>query len=271
MLIKEFRVVLPMTVEEYQVAQLWSVAEASKENTGGGEGIVVLKNEPFTNKSDLFQNYTEGQYTHKLYKLQSKVPWWIRKLAPKGSMELVEEAWNAYPFCKTVINNPDYMKDNFMIKIESLHLNDNGNAENPFNLSKEQLAKREVIKIDIANDTIPASDYKVEEDPSKFVSTKTGRGGLKGDWKNNVQPVMCAYKLCTVEFKWFGVSSKVEKYIQTSERRLFTKFHRQLFCWIDQWHGLTMADIREIEKKVKEELDKEIKQGKIKGMTDADN
>ena len=40
MLIKEFRVILPMTVEEYQVAQLYAVAEASKNETGGGEGIV---------------------------------------------------------------------------------------------------------------------------------------------------------------------------------------------------------------------------------------
>lgn len=34
---------------QYQVAQLYSVAEASKNETGGGEGIEVLKNEPFTN------------------------------------------------------------------------------------------------------------------------------------------------------------------------------------------------------------------------------
>ena len=89
---------------KYQVAQLWSVAKSSKENTGGGEGIGVLKNEPFTNKTDLFQDHTNGQYTNKIYKLQSKVPWWVRKLAPKGSLELHEEAWNAYPFCRTVIN-----------------------------------------------------------------------------------------------------------------------------------------------------------------------
>lgn len=38
---------MPLTVEEYQVAQLYSVAEASKNETGGGEGIEVLKNEPF--------------------------------------------------------------------------------------------------------------------------------------------------------------------------------------------------------------------------------
>lgn len=86
------------------MAQLWSVAQASKENTGGGEGIVVLNNEPFTNKPDLHPNHKNGQYTHKIYKLYSKVPKWIRAIAPKGSLEMHEEAWNAYPFCRTVIN-----------------------------------------------------------------------------------------------------------------------------------------------------------------------
>ena len=59
-----------MTVDEYQIAQLWSVAKASDDNTGGGEGVEVLKNEPFTGKKDLFKNYCDGQYTHKIYKLQ---------------------------------------------------------------------------------------------------------------------------------------------------------------------------------------------------------
>ena len=89
---------------KYQIAQLWSVAQSSKENTGGGEGIIVLSNEPFSNKKDLHKDYTSGQYTHKVYKLQSKVPKWIRAIAPKGSLEMHEEAWNGYPFCRTIIN-----------------------------------------------------------------------------------------------------------------------------------------------------------------------
>ena len=40
------------------------------------------------------------------------------------------------------------------------------------------------------------------------------------------------------------------------ERKLFLKFHRQLFCWLDQWHGLTIADIRKIEDHLQEELKK---------------
>jgi hypothetical protein len=242
-----------MTVEEYQVAQLWSVAQASQEETGGGEGVEVLKNEPFTGKRDLFLNYTDGQYTHKIYKLASKVPWWVRKLAPKGTLEMHEEAWNAYPFCRTVISNPDYMKDNFFIKIESLHSSDRS-LSNAFQLKSDLLNKREVINIDIVNDPVHPADYKDTEDPTKFLSEKTGRGMLKPDWKNTTQPIMVCYKLVTVEFKWFGLQSRVEKYIQTSERRLFTKFHRQLFCWTDKWHGMTMQDIRKLEDEVKDKL-----------------
>lgn len=271
MLIKEYRVILPITVEEYQIAQLWSTAQVSKENTGGGEGIEILHNKPFDNKSDLLEGFTAGQYTHKLYKLQSKVPWWIRKLAPKGSMELHEEAWNAYPYCRTVITNPDYMKENFIVKIETLHLQDKGNTENAHRLTKEQLNKREVVVIDIANDSIQSSDYKESEDPTKFKSQKTGRGPLVGkDWKNECTPVMCCYKLVTVEFKWFGLQSKIESFIHKSERRLFTKFHRQVFCWMDNWHGLTLEDIRRIEDETQKELNNAITQGTVKGMTTAD-
>ena len=63
------RVLLPITVEEYQVAQLWSTAQVSKENTGGGEGVEIRKNEPFANKNDLLPGHTAGQYTHKIYKV----------------------------------------------------------------------------------------------------------------------------------------------------------------------------------------------------------
>lgn len=36
-----------------------------------------------------------------------------------------------------------------------------------------------------------------------------------------------------------------------AERRVFTKFHREVCCWIDQWYGLTMEDIRKIEEETK--------------------
>lgn len=124
-------------------------------------------------------------------------------------------------------------------------------------LPPDKLKAREVVYIDIAHDPIASADYKSDEDPTKFKSLKTGRGPLNTkDWTNNVTPVMTCYKLVTCEFKWFGLQTRVENFIQKSERRLFTNFHRQVFCWIDRWYGLTMEDIRSIEDKTKEELDR---------------
>lgn len=266
MLIKEFRVVLPLTVEEYQVGQLYGVAEASKNETGGGEGIEVVKNEPYTNIPLLGGRYTSGQYTYKIYRIGSKVPAFIRYIAPQGSLEVHEEAWNAYPYCRTVITNPGYMVDGFKIVIETLHASGAGDIENAHMLPEDKLKVREVVTIDIANDEIAPRDYKASEDPKLFRSEKTGRGPLnKPDWMKNVDPVMTCYKLVTCEFKWFGLQTKVENYILNAERRLFTNFHRQVFCWIDGWHGLSIEDIRRIEDETKEELSMQIKTGQTRG------
>lgn len=39
------------------------------------------------------------------------------------------------------------------------------------------------------------------------------------------------------------------------EKRIFTNFHRQLFCWIDRWVELTMEDIRRMEAETQKELE----------------
>ncbi|XP_057695863.1 phosphatidylinositol transfer protein alpha isoform-like [Corythoichthys intestinalis] len=259
MLIKEYRIVLPVSVEEYQLGQLYTVAEASKNNTGGGEGVEVLANEPYEKDGE------KGQYTHKIYHLNSKVPRLVRALAPKGSLEIHEKAWNAYPYCRTILTN-DYLKDNFQIKIETWHKPDMGEQENIHGLEKSEWEKVEVVNIDIADrNCISPKEYKEDQDPAKFKSEKTGRGPLGPEWKKEVQndptcPHMCAYKLATVKFKWMGLAGKIESLIQRAQRRLFTHFHRQLFCLIDKWIDLSMDDIRKIEDDTKKELDEVTKQ-----------
>lgn len=56
-------------------------------------------------------------------------------------------------FRNMILQNPDYMRDDFFIHIETIHLPDRGTTQNAHNLSSEDLAKREVIDLDIANDT----------------------------------------------------------------------------------------------------------------------
>jgi hypothetical protein len=53
----------------------------------------------------------------------------------------------------------------------------------------------------------------------------------------------------------------------TQEERLFRNFHRQLFCWTDEWYGLTMQDIRKLESAAVEELKDQLKTGEKRGFT----
>ena len=52
---------------QFHVGQLYSFAQASKNETGGGEGVEIIKNEPF--EGDLDGVERKGQYTHKIYHL----------------------------------------------------------------------------------------------------------------------------------------------------------------------------------------------------------
>uniref|UniRef100_A0A5F5PL45 Phosphatidylinositol transfer protein beta isoform n=1 Tax=Equus caballus TaxID=9796 RepID=A0A5F5PL45_HORSE len=263
------RVVLPCSVQEYQVGQLYSVAEASKNETGGGEGIEVLKNEPYEKDGE------KGQYTHKIYHLKSKVPAFVRMIAPEGSLVFHEKAWNAYPYCRTIVTN-EYMKDDFFIKIETWHKPDLGTLENVHGLDPNTWKTVEIVHIDIADRSqVEPADYKADEDPALFQSVKTKRGPLGPNWKKELAsnadcPQMCAYKLVTIKFKWWGLQSKVENFIQKQEKRIFTNFHRQLFCWIDKWIDLTMEDIRRMEDETQKELETMRKKGSVRGTSAAD-
>lgn len=192
MLITEFRIILPMTVEEYQVAQLYATAQVSLLNTGGGEGVEILANQPFERSMNeaFLGRYNTGQYTKKIYHLGSRVPGWIRYLFSDSSLSMHEEAWNAYPYCKTVLKNP-YMKENMIIDISTLHLPDRGESENVHQLTGEELRDRKIVYINIA-DQVSRADYKPEDDPEKFQSVKTGRGPLLSTepWFKTCEPHM---------------------------------------------------------------------------------
>ena len=268
--IREYRVTLPLSVDEYRIGQLYGVAEASKRETGGGEGVEIIINEP---REEVIPGEASGkvmksQYTHKILHLESKMPAIIRKLAPTGSLTIHEKSWNAYPYTRTVYTN-DYMRDGFHIVIETRHKPGKGDIENVHNLNGAQLQKRIVDKVDIVNDKVDPRDYKPEEDPTKFSSAKTGRGPLPyGDWQSSQNPIMTCYKLYHIEFKWRGLQPTVENMIVRSVRRLLFNFGRQVFCWIDQWYGMSIEQIREYEEKTKRELDELRATGEVRGMSE---
>ncbi|ERE74439.1 putative tumor suppressor protein MN1-like protein, partial [Cricetulus griseus] len=148
-----------------------------------------------------------------------KVPAFVRMIAPEGSLVFHEKAWNAYPYCRTSKLN-EYMKDDFFIKIETWHKPDLGTLENVHGLDPNTWKTVEIVHIDIADRSqVEPADYKPDEDPALFHSVKTKRGPLGPNWKKELAsapdcPKMCAYKLVTIKFKWWGLQSKVENFIQ---------------------------------------------------------
>ena len=72
--------------------------------------------------------------------------------------------------------------------------------------------------MDFVKDPLSGHDYCVEEDPKIYRSEKTGRGPLNDDWvMEHIKagtPIMCAYKLCKVEFRYWGMQVETSLFLR---------------------------------------------------------
>lgn len=132
------------------------------------------------------------------------------------------------------------------MSVETMHSDDRGTQENALNLNEEDMSRRVVDFVNIADDTSVAIENN--EDPTNFVSTKTERGKLTKDFKETHTPIMTCYKVVKFHFKIPGLQTRTETWAQQyGIRNTFLKYHRKIFCWIDEWYGLTINDIRVME------------------------
>eukprot|EP00058_Branchiostoma_floridae_P009867 XP_002595355.1 hypothetical protein BRAFLDRAFT_57486 [Branchiostoma floridae] len=216
MLMKEYRICMPLTVEEYRIGQLYMIAKHSQEQSMKGEGVEVVRNEPCED-----EEHGRGRYTEKRIHLSSRLPSWIRAVVPR-IFYITERAWNFYPHTITVflfaeVHHPD--RD----KIPKQQ--------------RQQLQCKEVDFIDIATDEIPDKQYQASEDCTKFKSKKTNRGPLAEGWRDTHDPIMCSYKLVTVKFEVWGLQTRVEAFAHRAIRDILLVGHRQAFAWVDEWYG----------------------------------
>ncbi|XP_026681678.1 protein retinal degeneration B [Diaphorina citri] len=276
MLIKEYRIPLPLTVDEYKIAQLYMIAKKSREESkGAGSGVEILYNEPYDNDEEA--PGTKGQKTVKIYHVGSHLPGWIKSLLPKSALEV--KAWTdetgavkmlikeyRIPLPLTV---DEYKIAQLYMIARPEYLPDDGSTDNVFQLSGSDLRSRIVEVIDVVKDQLYGGDYVREEDPSIYVSKTTGRGPLSENWiseywnavkedptvSHDNKSMMCAYKLCKIQLNYWGIQSKVERFIaDTALRKTMLRAHRQAWAWQDEWNGLNIEDIRKIERDTAEAL-----------------
>ncbi|XP_069688356.1 cytoplasmic phosphatidylinositol transfer protein 1 [Periplaneta americana] len=249
-LTKEYRICMPLTVEEYQIGQLYMIARHSHEQTDSGEGVEVVENVACEDPE-----HGRGQYTEKRIHLSSRLPYWVQSFIPKV-FYVTEKAWNYYPF--TITEYTCSFVPKFTISIKTKYENNNGSTENCLNLDPDILNERIVEFVDIAYDEVNPKHYKEEEDVRYFQSQKTGRGPLVEGWRDSVTPIMCSYKMVQVSFEVWGLQTKAEDMIHRSIREILLLGHRQAFAWIDEWHGMTLEDVRVYEKQMQRETNTKV-------------
>uniref|UniRef100_A0A0D3FH45 Phosphatidylinositol transfer protein N-terminal domain-containing protein n=1 Tax=Oryza barthii TaxID=65489 RepID=A0A0D3FH45_9ORYZ len=245
-----------------------------QQNTNSKEGVEVLQQVPFED-----EKLGKGQYTSKNYHLQSKIPSWMKGFAPASALTVHEESWCAYPNSRTgflIICYQCPLFSKCSLTIDTVIRPDNGCSENTkrqilrehnvhnqaHNLTSEQLAAREVEVVDIASQS---RDYwsKVISAPNvdltAFRSQRTSRGPLLKGWMDSCRPVMTTYKLVIMDAPIWGLGERLEDCIIAGERALFLACHRLCFAWIDEWYGMTLDQIREMERQTDLLLKKTLK------------
>jgi len=265
MMIREFRIPVPLSAAEYRIALLYCTLKNSLFETGGGEGVEFVVNR---------EHAEGGQYTKKIYHIDSQVPTLLRRVAPTKALELHEESVNKFPVCTTVIRNPQFSRKKFLIRVETKVMdNDCGELADVFSYLTEEGSSTDtvdVVNIDIANDPVNEEDFEVSEDPSTFrtKSLETPRGPLGANWISQCRPICCVYKCITVTSNQWPITHRLEKKIMSIQERFMTVFHRRMFCWLDEYIELSIDDIRQLESETMEELERRRKQeGKPKSRT----
>jgi len=263
MKVVEYRICMPISVEEYHIGQLFMIAKHSHEESEKGEGVEVVENRPHEDPV-----HGKGQYTEKRIYINSKLPPWIRSLVPR-IFYITEKAWNYFPY--TITEYTCSFIPRFSANILTRYENNNGSSENCLDCSEEILKERVVDHIDIAMDECAPHHYKEEEDVQKFKSVKTGRGPLTEGWKEKCDPIMCSYKLVDVRFDMmYLLQGRVEDFVHKAVREILLVGHRQAFAWLDDWYGMSLEDVREYEAKMQRETNEKVNMKKARSGSSSD-
>ena len=247
MKLKEYRICMPMTLEEFQIGQVYTIARSTF-----GQGIEILKSEPCEDPV-----HGKGHYTEKKIHLSARLPSFIRNFTP-SNFYAISKSWDYLSYTLTEYTTP--LINKFSARIETRNEENAGTTENVMNLSEKEIAQRQVDLIDIATEKVSEAKYKEDEDPTKFQSSKTKRGPLSEGWRDNTSPMICSYKVLRVNYDVWMLQGKVEAHVASQLRDFILLAHRQTFAWMDEWYGMTMEEVRAYEKEMKEKTNEKIRE-----------
>ena len=263
---KEYRIPLPLTLDEYRRGQQWTENELLKETFQTCSTLILLDEQitdeqhakiiweklPFSYKSHLAPSTS---ITHKKYRIQNSKSklFDFFLLNTKADFILDEFSFNNWPYTLTILENVEY---SLRIFIQSFYVNNHltmfNRAEHcqfyfPWNNDDERKSFNQYEIINIAERFDEKKDYRIDEDPTRNFSRKKPHLlplQLNSKWYENWpshQPSMCVYKL--IELILFNEKSLLTKAtnkllcssILKTQKMIYHRFHQKMLTNIDQW------------------------------------
>lgn len=251
MLLIEYCIKLPITIDKYQIAHLYTTMEMSKEYTTGPDvthrdqsAVQILENTP-CDHANIPQNKQSTSVTHIQRTLkQYKIPDSLISSIGLIDCVLSESSFNGFPVMRTTVTAAAGASCEYTIDTLCKPFTDSI-VSNMFKLPQLIMDKCVTIDLDIVNDALPPGLVREDEDPCKVL-------GMKNDWQNSLTPAnsMIVYKLMMCH-----ANDSISDLVKDTMRNLLIIFHRKLICSQDKWNALTMEDIRTMEAETKKELD----------------
>jgi hypothetical protein len=256
MKLKEYRIPLPLTLDEYRRGQQWTENELLKETIQTYSTSIIFDNyfneekrlEIINEKIPLnLKSYITSStlITHKKYHIKNQKSKFFELFFFNSKTDLIldEYAFNNWPYTLTIIENLDY---SLRIFIQSYYINHHL-SQFYFSLTDEQmkyLKDYEIINIAERFEE-KNKDYRIDEDPTRNISRKKPNIlplQLNTKWYENwpkTQPSMCVYKL--IEVILFNEKSFFTK---ATNKLLVEKKRISLFFVFSRFSGHRLLKLR---------------------------
>ncbi|KAK8807107.1 hypothetical protein WA158_003866 [Blastocystis sp. Blastoise] len=251
MTIIEFRVALPISIEEVDVAYRYMVCKANEDITGGGEGCDWKIHEKFdySGQNDAKSprkgyevKETKGWYEYKEFGITGLLPGFLRTILAGTKLILDEETYTGEHHSQSVNGISIVPHSSFNLNLETKFLRPEERNDNVFSLSEKELKQRQVMDINLFNEKKLHSIC----DMSTFHSEKKNIGPFQENWIETTPNICYFYRVVKINYIYYNIYH---------EQIVFTKqICLQMIKYMDKWTDMTENDLELFEEEVRKNL-----------------
>lgn len=254
MRIIEYRVIVPVSIEQYPKADTYMCNHRMEIGASEGECVELIDNNSYVgDEGPVF-------FASRVYHCKNRVPKFLQWLVPEYICDFQEDSWTYYPKCKSKYIVP-FLGDKFNVSINTHQYKFTTVEEIPENgagLTDEELAIREIKYVDILlKEPVPekkewdldgfsyeeANIHKLETyDSTNFDDTKPPK------WTKDYKGEMTvAIKVMKADIPIWGVQTMAEKLVvENMAISTFLDSARALVGWAPKWHPMTMKEVEKM-------------------------